>query len=78
MVFAEIERRARRDTAHRVRLFVQMMTTTGYAGVGGALAGPLFQSEAFGPTNLFGLGFGLASLTVALYYVPEGERDVLS
>lgn len=76
MVFAEIERRARRGTALRIRLFVQMLTTTGYAGVGGALAGPLFESGTFGGSNLFSLGSGLVALMLAPYYVPEGEPNV--
>lgn len=78
MVLLEIERRARRDTTHRVKLFVQMMTAAGYAGVGSAVADPLFKSGSFGLGNLFTLGFGLAALVLALYYVPKGERDVLS
>ncbi len=78
MVLLEIEERAKRELSLRIRLFVQMLTTAGYAGVGGALAAPMFESAPFGLANLFSLGFGLASLMVALYYVPEGERDVLS
>lgn len=76
MTFVERERRARRETAHRIRLFVQMLTTAGYAAAGGALADPLFRTGAFGVINLMTLGFGLVSLASALYLVPEGERYV--
>ncbi|HEX6858775.1 MAG TPA: hypothetical protein VF138_01045 [Caulobacteraceae bacterium] len=75
MVFAEFERRARRTTAHRIKLFVQMLTTIGYAAAGGALADPLFGRGTFGASNLFTLSLGVAALAVALYYVPDGEYD---
>lgn len=75
MVFAEIDRRSRRVTAHRVKLFVQMSTTAGYASVGGALADPVFKHGTFGVSNLLTFGIGLAALALALYYVPDGEYD---
>ena len=76
MVFAEIDRRARRKTAQRIKLFVQMLTTTGYAAVGSAIADPLFNSGAFHGGNVFSLSVGLVALALALYYVPDGEYDV--
>ena len=76
MVFAEIDRRARTKKAHRVKLIVQMLTTLGYASVGTGLADPLFKSGEFHPTNMLVLGLGLAALSLAIYYVPDGEYDV--
>jgi hypothetical protein len=76
VVFVEFERRSRRKTAHRIKLFVQMLTTTGYAAVGSAIADPLFNSGAFHGGNLFSLSVGLVALALALYYVPDGEYDV--
>lgn len=75
MVFAEFDRRSRRVTAHRVKLFVQMLTTTGYAAVGGALADPLFKRGPFDVSNLLTIGIGVAALALAIYYVPDGEFD---
>lgn len=75
MVFAEFDGRVRRRNARRIKLFVQMLTTAGYAGTGAALADPLFKTGTFGPANILSLGFGLAAMAVALYYVPQGEYD---
>lgn len=75
MVFAELDRRARTKKALRVKLFVQMLTTAGYAGAGAALADPLFKTGTFGAANVLSLGLGLAAMGVALYYVPQGEYD---
>lgn len=75
MVFAELDRRALRKKAHRVKLLVQMLTTTGYAGTGAAVADPLFKGGTFGVANVFSLAIGLAAMAVALYYVPDGDYD---
>ena len=75
MVFAEFDGRVRRRNARRIKLFVQMSTTAGYASVGGALAEPLFRHGTFGVSNLLTLGVGLAAMAIALYYVPNGEYD---
>lgn len=53
-----------------------MLTTTGYAAVGSAIADPLFNSGAFHGGNVFALSVGLVALALALYYVPDGEYDV--
>jgi hypothetical protein len=58
-----------------MKLFVQMLTTLGYASVGGAMADPLFKHGTFGLSNLLTLGIGLAAFASALYYVPEGAYD---
>ena len=77
MVFAEFDRRARRVTAHRIKLFVQMLTTLGYASVGAAVADPLFKTGKLGVTNVLVFGVGLVALALALYYVPDGD-DLVS
>lgn len=76
MVLLEIEQRARRNNSHRVKLFVQILTTTGYASIGGALAEPIFNAATFGLGHVFGLCVGLVCFGWALYLVPEGERHV--
>jgi hypothetical protein len=75
MVFAEFDRRARREGAHRTKLIVQMMTTFAYASLGIAIADPLFKEAAIGPGNLVAFLFGLVCASLALYLVPKGEYD---
>jgi len=75
MVFAEIDRRARRKNALRTKLAVQMATTFSYASLGVALAGPLLDAKPFGVGHLASMAFGLVCLFGAFYYVPEGEID---
>ena len=60
-----------------MKLFVQMLTTLGYASIGTALADPLFKTGQLGPTNVLVFGVGLAALSLALYYVPDGD-DLVS
>ena len=74
MVFAELDRRARFERAHRTRLVVQMLTTFAYASLGISVADPVLRQTALGFGNLLALAFGLVCAGVAIYLVPEGER----
>lgn len=74
MVFAELDRRARRDRAHRTKLTVQMLTTFAYGALGLSLAGPIVAATPFSIGHLMSLCFGLVCALVALYLAPEGER----
>ena len=74
MVFAEFDRRERRDAASRIRLFVQILTACGYAALGITFADPVLKTGQFGVTNAISLAVGLASLAYALYVVPKGDR----
>ena len=60
-----------------MKLFVQMLTTLGYASVGAAVADPLFKTGQLALTNVIVFGVGLAALSLAIYYVPDGD-DVVS
>jgi len=60
-----------------MKLFVQMLTTLGYASVGAAVADPLFKTGQLSLTNVVVFGVGLAALSLALYYVPDGD-DLVS
>lgn len=74
MVFTEFDRRTQRDIASRTRLFVQVLTTCGYAALGVAFADPVLKTGQFGFTNAGSLAVGLASLAYAIYLVPKGDR----
>ena len=75
MVFAEFDRRARRERAHRTKLSVQMLTTFAYAFLGIAAADPLFKDAPLEPGNVVAFLFGLVCASLALYLVPKGEYD---
>lgn len=75
MVFAEFDRRARWERSHRMKLAVQMLTTFAYGALGVAVAEPLFKESALGLGHVIALAFGLVCAFLALYLVPEGERD---
>lgn len=60
-----------------MKLFVQMLTTLGYASVGTGLADPLFKTGKLGLANVLVFGAGLVALAPALYYVPDGD-DLVS
>jgi hypothetical protein len=75
MVFAELDRRTRWERARRTKLGVQMMTTFAYAALGVAFADPVLRTGAFDAGNGLSLAFGLVCAFLALYLVPEGERD---
>ncbi len=75
MVFAELDRRARRKTTLRTKLAVQMATTFTYASLGVAFAGPVLEAKPFSAGHLVALAFGLACMFWAFYYAPEGEDD---
>ncbi len=74
MVFAEFDRRRRRDFAHRIRLGIQMLTTAAYGSVGVAIADPFLRNGTFGFGQMVALTFGLVCAFFALYLAPRGER----
>lgn len=75
MVLAEIDRRARWTFAQRIRLGVQMLTTFAYASLGISLADPVLEGSSLNLGNLAAFAFGLVCAFLALYLVPQGERD---
>lgn len=75
MVFAELDRRARQVRAFRIKLGVQMLTTSAYGCSGIALADAVLNGAQFGVGRAATLAFGLVCGFLALYYVPEGDRD---
>lgn len=75
MVFAELDRRTRQAQAFRIKLGVQMLTTSAYGTIGGALVDPVLNGGSFDPGRATALAFGLVCGFLALYYVPEGDRD---
>lgn len=75
MVFAELDRRARRVRAHRMILFGQMLTTFAYGSLGLAFAEPVARGADLRPGHVVALAFGLVCAFGALYIVPQGERD---
>jgi len=75
MVFAELDRRARQARAFRIRLAVQMLTATAYGAAGLALADPVLNNGVFSLMRAGALAFGLVCGFLALYLVPEGDRD---
>lgn len=77
MVFAELDRRARRDRAHRMLLGVQMLTTSAYGALGVSVADPVLRAGQFGLGQFVSLAFGLVCAFAALYLAPQGDRDGL-
>lgn len=77
MVFAEMDRRARHARAHRMRLGVQMLTTSAYGALGVAVADPVLRGGPFGPGQFASLAFGLVCAFAALYLAPQGDSDDL-
>jgi len=75
MVFAEFDRRERWTFAQRMKLGVQMLTTFAYASLGISVADPVLEGAAFNLGNFAAFGFGLVCAFLALYLVPQGERD---
>lgn len=75
MTLEAIERRARHALRERIRLLVQMLTTSAYGSLGIAVADPIFKGSAFGLAHLVALAFGLACGSLAIYLSPQGERD---
>lgn len=75
MVFAEFDRRARQARTFRIKLAVQMLTAAAYGAVGLALADPVLNNGMFGLMRAGALAFGLVCGFLALYLVPEGDRD---
>ena len=74
MVFAELDRRARRNSAYRMRLGVQMLTTAAYGSSGVPVADAILRGGPFGVGQMMTLAFGLVCAFSALYLVPKGER----
>jgi len=77
MVFAELDRRARKIHSLRMKLGVQMLTTSAYGALGVAVADPVLRSSPFGLGQFAALAFGLVCAFLALYLVPRGENDGL-
>ena len=73
MVFAELDRRTRWARAHRMKLGIQMLTTSAYGALGVAVADPVLRSGPFGPGQLASLAFGLVCAFAALYLAPQGD-----
>lgn len=75
MVFAELDRRTRWARTQRTKLSVQMLTTFAYASLGTAVADPVLKDAPLGFGNLLAFAFGLVCAFLALYLVPQRERD---
>jgi hypothetical protein len=75
MVFAEFDRRARWTFAQQIKLGVQMLTTFAYASLGISVAVPVLKGSSLNLGNLAAFAFGLVCAFMALYLVPQGERD---
>lgn len=58
-----------------MKLGVQMLTTFAYASLGIAVADPVLKGSALNLGNLAAFAFGPVCAFLALYLVPQGERD---
>ncbi len=76
MTLAAIERRARHAWTQRIKLLVQMLTTTSYGALGFALGEPILRGSSFTLSHGLALVVGSVSVYVAFTVAPDGERDV--
>lgn len=70
------ELRVRRRKTARVKQFVAVLTTTGYATVAGGGWQPLLENKPLRLVHALMFCFGVACLAVSIYIAPEGETDV--
>jgi hypothetical protein len=59
----------------RIGLGVKMLTTAGYAMIGGTFFKAVMDQRAIPPTSYLRAGAGLAALGFALLFAPQGSRS---
>jgi len=59
----------------RIALAVKMLTTAGYAMIGGTFFKAISEQRAIAPLSWVWAGAGVAALTFALVFAPHGTSD---